>query len=267
MSHASSSCAVTSQQKEEIEQALDDHEITHLIHLAALQIPFCRENPALGAAVNVLGTVNAFEAVKTRRDRIAGPIVYASSAALYGAVDSERAVREENADAHPSTHYGVYKQANEGNARIYWQDERVASLGLRPYNVFGPARDQGVTAEPTHAMAAAARGEGYHIDYGGRLVFNYTADVARALVAMSRSTFEGAAVFNMPGSVAHMSELVAAIESAAPDVAGKVTFDDTQLPLPEEMATGGLAEAIGPVQITPLAAAVRETVEHFRRSA
>lgn len=254
-------------QQEELEQTLDDHEITHLIHLAALQIPFCRENPALGAAVNVLGTVNAFEAAKTRRDRIAGPIVYASSAALYGAVDSERAVRDEDADAHPSTHYGVYKQANEGNARIYWQDERVASLGLRPYNVFGPARDQGITAEPTRAMAAAARGEGYHIDYGGRLVFNYTADVARALVAMSRSTFEGAAVFNMPGSVAHMSELVAAIESAAPDVAGRVTFADNQLPLPEEMATGGLAEAIGPVAVTPLADAVRETVEHFRRSA
>ncbi len=250
--------------KDDLERALDEHEITHVIHLAALQIPFCREDPALGAAVNVLGTVNAFEAVKARRDRIAGPIVYASSAALYGAADADRAVSDENADAHPSTHYGVYKQANEGSARIYWQDERVPSLGLRPYNVFGPARDQGITAEPTHAMAAAARGEGYHIDYGGRLVFNYTADVARALVRMSRSSFEGATVFNMPGSFAHMSEVVASIEAAAPNVVGKVTFDDRQLPLPEEMATGGLAATVGTVQVTPLADAVRETVEHFR---
>lgn len=251
--------------KNDLERALGEHEITHLIHLAALQIPFCREDPALGAAVNVLGTVNVFEAVKARRNRIAGPIVYASSAALYGAADADRAVSDENADAHPSTHYGVYKQANEGSARIYWQDERVPSLGLRPYNVFGPARDQGVTAEPTLAMAAAARGEGYHIDYGGRLVFNYTADVARALVRMSRSSFEGATVFNMPGSFAHMSEVVASIEAAAPDVVGKVTFDDRPLPLPEEMATGGLAATVGPVQVTPLADAVRETVEHFRR--
>jgi len=250
--------------KDELELALDEHEITHVIHLAALQIPFCRENPALGAAVNVVGTVNAFEAVKTRR-RIAGPLVYASSAALYGAADAEPAGRDENADGHPSTHYGVYKQANEGNARIYWQDERVASLGLRPYNVYGPARDQGVTAEPTHAMAAAARGDGYHIPYGGRAVFNYTADVAQALVAMSRVSFEGAAVFNMPGSVAHMSEVVTAIEAAAPAVAGRVTFDDRPLPLPEEMAADGLAAAVGPVEITPLADAVRETVEHFRR--
>ncbi len=256
---------VTSQAS--IERSLDEHGITHVIHLAALQIPFCRDDPALGAAVNVLGTVNLFEAVKRRRDRIAGPLVYASSAAYFGADDGERATAREDALSRPSTHYGVYKQANEGNARIYWQDEQVPSLGLRPYNVYGPARDQGVTAEPTHAMRAAARGEGYHIPYGGRLTFNYTADTARALIAMSRSDHAGAEVFNMPGSVCHMEELVAAIETAAPEVAGIVTFDDVQLPLPPEMAVGGLAEAIGgPVTVTPLADAVRETVEHFRRA-
>ena len=140
----------------------------------------------------------------------------------------------------------------------------MASVGLRPYNVYGPARDQGVTAEPTHAMKAAAGGTGYHIDYGGRLVFNYTADVARALVACSASSFEGAAVFNMPGSVAHMRDVVAAIEAAAPDVAGAITFEDRPLPLPEKLATGGLEQATGPVHVTPLEEGVAATVEHFR---
>ena len=175
-----------------------------------------------------------------------------------------RATRD--ADSRPSTHYGVYKQANEGNARIYWQDERVPSLGLRPYNVYGPARDQGITAEPTHAMAAAAGGEGYHIDYGGRLTFNHAADVARAFIAMSRSAYEGSAVFNMPGPVAHMSRggrpRSRPRHPRSPAGSPSTTV---QLPLPAEMATGGLAEAIGPVRVTPLADAVRETVEHFRR--
>jgi len=250
--------------KDEVGRVLDEHEITHVVHLAALQIPFCRADPIRGALVNVVGTVNVLECVRERRDRIAGPLVYASSAAFYGPSDTV-AADDENADGHPATHYGVYKQANEGNARIYWQDEGVPSLGLRPYNVYGPARDQGVTAEPTHAMKAAARGDGYHIPYGGRLTFNYTEDVARAFVAMSRTAFEGAAVFNMPGTVAHMSELVAAIEAAAPEAAGAITFDDTQLPLPAEMAARGLAAAVGPIPVTPLADAVRETVEHFRR--
>ena len=37
-----------------VERALDDHGITHVIHLAALQVPFCRANPPLGALVNVV---------------------------------------------------------------------------------------------------------------------------------------------------------------------------------------------------------------------
>jgi nucleoside-diphosphate-sugar epimerase len=250
---------------DDLGRALDEHGITNVIHLAALQIPFCREDPALGAAVNVLGTVNVFEAVKRRRDRIPGPLVYASSAAYFGPDDGGPALEREDIPSRPATHYGVYKQANEGNARIYWQDEGVASLGLRPYNVYGPARDQGVTASPTLATRAAVLGEGYHISYGGRFTLNYTEDVARALVAMSRSDFEGAAVFNMPGPVVHMREVVAALESVVPEAAGSITFDDTPLPLPSQMTVGGLEAAVGPVAVTALEDAVRATVEHFRR--
>ncbi len=47
-----------------IERALDEHDISHVIHLAALQVPFAKANPPLGAIVNVVGTVNVFEAVK-----------------------------------------------------------------------------------------------------------------------------------------------------------------------------------------------------------
>lgn len=250
--------------KDGLGRVLDEHAITNVIHLAALQIPFCREDPALGALVNVVGTVNVFEAVKARHHLLAGPLVYASSAALYGEADRETATVDEQADGHPATHYGVYKQANEGNARIYWRDEGVASIGLRPFNVYGPARDQGVTADPTHAMEAAARGERYHIKYGGRVLFNYTADIARMVVASSRSRFQGAAVFNTPGTVAHMSELVAAIEAAAPEAAGAVTFEEAPLAMPEQLATGGLEQSIGPIQVTPLEAGVAATIEHFR---
>jgi nucleoside-diphosphate-sugar epimerase len=249
---------------DDLGQALDDHGITSVIHLAALQIPFCREDPALGAAVNVLGTVNVFEAVKRRRDRIAGPLVYASSAAYFGPDDTERAREREDALSRPVTHYGVYKQANEGNARIYWQDEGVSSLGLRPFVVYGPTRDQGITAAPTLATRAAVMGEGYHISFGGQLTFNYAEDVARALAAMSRSGFEGATVFNMPGPSVHMRELVAAVEAAVPDSAGKITFDDVALPVPHEMEVGGLETATGPPALTGVEDAVRATVEHFR---
>src|SRR6185295_104751 len=49
-----------------VERAIDEHGITNVIHLAALQVPFCRADPPLGARVNVVGTVNVFEAVRRR---------------------------------------------------------------------------------------------------------------------------------------------------------------------------------------------------------
>ena len=67
-------------------RTLDEQAITRVVHLAALQVPVCRADPVLGARVNVVGTVNVFEAVKQRLDRIPG-VAYASSAAVYGPGD------------------------------------------------------------------------------------------------------------------------------------------------------------------------------------
>ena len=64
-----------------LETALDANDITHVIHLAGLQVPFCKADPALGARVNVVGTVNVFESVKRRLDRIKR-VTYASSIAV-----------------------------------------------------------------------------------------------------------------------------------------------------------------------------------------
>ena len=134
-----------------VERVLAEHEITHVVHLAALQVPFCRENPMLGAQVNVTGTVNVFEAAK--RLGLATTIAYASSAAVY---DRQGAIA-------PKTLYGVYKVADEGTPRVYAAESGVASVGLRPFTVYGPGRDQGLTAGPTLAIAAAVRGEPYRI--------------------------------------------------------------------------------------------------------
>ena len=249
---------------EALERALDEHAITRVIHLAALQIPFVRANPPLGARVNVVGTVNVFEAVARRRDRI-GRLVYASSAAVYDAVDAgESGVVAHGAAGHPTTLYGVFKQANEGTARVYWQDAQVASIGLRPYIVYGPGRDQGLTSSPTKAMVAAALGKPYHIPYGGRAAYQYADDVARTFIACARAPFQGAEIFNLGGSVATMGEIVAAIEAAAPEVRGLITFDDKPLPFPEAFDAAPLEQVIGALPFTPLAQAVADTIALFR---
>ncbi len=244
-----------------LERALDEHEIGRVVHLAALQVPFCRADPVLGARVNVVGTVNVFEAVKRRAGRI--PLVaYATSTAVYGPSDPSPA--PESGGRRPGTHYGVYKAANEGTARVYFAEDGVPSIGIRPYVVYGPGRDQGMTAGPTLAMAAAARGEGYEIAYGGRAQYDYARDVGSAFAAASRAEYGDAGVFNFPGARAHMSEVVSAIEASAPEVAGMITFVDTQLPFPAELESGGLEAAVGTLRLTPLAEGVHDTVERLR---
>jgi UDP-glucuronate 4-epimerase len=251
----------------DIERVVVEQGITNLIHLAALQIPFCKADPVLGAMVNVAGTVSVFESAKRHRDQVRS-VVYMSSIGMYDAADAEKATNRLREDAipHPRTHYGVYKLANEGTATIYWQDDGVPSIGLRPYIVYGPGRDQGLTAAPTLAMQAAAEGRSFHIGFGGRAVYQYTGDINRQIVEASLRVKEGAAVYNLDGSTVEMDQIVAAIKSVVPSA--KITYDDVNLPFPADVDRDRLTDFLGgSVSVTDLGEATRLTIEHFKSSA
>jgi UDP-glucuronate 4-epimerase len=243
---------------DELERTIVDHGATHVIHLAAMLLPSVKADPPRGAAVNVVGTTNVFAAAK--RHGVRG-LSYASSAAVYGPAAGARV--EDAGD--PSSLYGVFKLANERTAKVFFDDEGLGSVGLRPYVVYGPGRDHGLTADPTLAMAAAARGEGYAMRWGGRCQLQYAGDAASIFIAAARAEHEGAAVFNLGGPSSHAADVVSAIETAAPEVAGRVTFDDVQLPFPEEMDSGGLEDVVGPIEWTPLADGTRRTIAAYRR--
>jgi UDP-glucuronate 4-epimerase len=245
-------------------RALDEHEITNVVHLAALQVPFCRDDPPRGARVNVHGTVVVLEAIKKRLGRIRG-LAYASSAAVFNVTDPSPA--PESGGTAPSTLYGVYKLANEGIARVYWHDFDVASIGIRPYVVYGPGRDQGLTSGPSLAMEAAARGEGYTIAYGGTAQYDFAPNVGHAFALAARAATEGAHVANFPGVPSTMQEVVNEIEAAAPAVAGRVFWEEGQLPFPESLEGRVLERLLGPMTPTSLADGTRATIEHFRARA
>lgn len=246
-----------------VQWVLDEHGITNVIHLAALQVPFCRADPPLGAQVNVVGTVNLFEAVQRRADRIAS-IVYASSIAAHAPEGHDGDLGEAGL---PTTLYGIYKRANEGTAHVYWEDHGLASIGLRPHTVFGPGRDQGLTSAPTYAALAAVTGQSYRVPYGGRHQLQYARDVAGAFVQASDAELSGAPVHDLGGEVTGIDEVIAAIERVVPESSGALTYDaDTRLPFPSGTDDGGLDDVIGPRSVTGLDDAVAETVERFREA-
>jgi nucleoside-diphosphate-sugar epimerase len=250
-----------------LERVLDEHRITNVVHLAALQVPFCRADPPLGAAVNVVGTVNVFEAVR-RSGSIAAPVVYAGSIGMYSPTDVDPVTGhlEEGAEAHPGNHYGVYKRANEGTARIYWADSGVPSVGLRPMTVYGVGRDQGMTSSPTVAIAAAVLGRPFEISFGGATLFQYAEDVAKTLLLASRSEPVGARVFNLGGDAVAIADWVAAIEAAVPESAGSISVAPTELPFPSAIAHESLA-ALGPIPVTPYRDGIAATAAVYRRLA
>src|SRR6266550_5730732 len=185
---------------------IDSFDVTNLIHLAGLQVPTCKANPRLGAMVNVLGTINVFEAIRQRQDQIRN-VTYASSAAVFGVVEDERAITERD-EPQPTSHYGVFKRCNEGNARIYHLDHGVNSVGLRPLTVYGVGRDFGLTSDPTKAMKAALVGRPFRIRFGGRTDFQYVADTADVFIRAAISNLEGAHVFNLHGETVHLRNVV-----------------------------------------------------------
>lgn len=234
-------------------------DVTHIIHLAALQIPLCRANPARGAAVNVTGTVHVFEAARqlgiTR-------IAQASSIAVFGTSDdyAERIIPAD-APRRPTTLYGVYKVATEDVAAVYWAEHRVRSVGLRPHTVFGPGRDQGMTSLPSVGIEHAVRREPFHIDFGGALDFQFARDVAVAFIHASRVELDGAPTFNLAGHSTTVAEFV----SITREVTGfeGITCGTTPLPVVEGAdASDWFRQAGGPPP-TPLRDAIAASAATF----
>jgi nucleoside-diphosphate-sugar epimerase len=245
-----------------LESATGRHGINRIIHLAAMQFPFCAADPIRGAQVNVAGTVTIFElARRLGVERV----IYASSAAVHGPKSHyEETVLGPDAELFPTSHYGVYKVANEQTARVYWQNDGIASIGLRPHAVYGPGRDQGVTSKPTVAMIAAAAGRAYHVNFNGRYQFQFADDAAKAFLRAARAPFEGAAVYNLGGSAFSVADIIDAIEANEPAARGRITFDDRPLALPDAFDGRPIVDALGAWAETPLDEGVRRTLDCYR---
>lgn len=239
-----------------------DSGITHILHLAAVLMPFCQRNPVEGGLVNVIGTLNVFQAAREAGRPVR--IVYASSSAVWG---PEEAYGEgpltESDPLKPSTHYGVFKQANEGNARVFFEQDGISSIGLRPWTVYGPGRDQGLTADPTLAMRAAALGEPFQIRLGGFMDLQFVEDVAAIFVQCLLHPIEGAYVFNLAGEIIAMEKLIELIGSIRPEARHLLSAQGPQVPVAYRMSDADLRAKVPGLPKTPLAVGIRRTVEFF----
>jgi nucleoside-diphosphate-sugar epimerase len=248
-----------------MKRAIGQHQITHVVHLAGLQVPVCRADPMLGAKVNVLGTLAVFEAVRLSAAQVQR-LVYFSSGAVFGPPeDYPTGPLADDVHLTPTTHYGVFKCCNEGNARIYFQDHGLSSIGLRPWTVYGVGRDFGMTSEPTKAIKSLALGRKYHITYGGWQDLQYVDDVAKTCVRCLEAPYHGAKSYNLRGHVVDLPTFHRALVEVEPTAAKLVTFGDKQIPIAYDLDDAALQRDLGPMPVTPLVEGIRQTLGMIRQ--
>ncbi len=249
-----------------IKALVADSGVTHVIHLAAVLMPFCAANPVQGAMIDVIGTLNVFEAARDSGRNVR--VVYASSSAVWGPEDAYGPRKLTEADSPlPGTHYGVFKQANEGSARIFHQNNGISSMGLRPWTVYGVGRDHGLTADPTLAMKAAVAGQPFQIRLSGYMDLQYVEDVAESFIRCALSDVEGAHVFNLAGTVVEMNELVSIIDRYSPGATRLLTVGGPQVPVSYRMDASQLHAVVPNIPQTPLDEGIARTIAMYKSTA
>lgn len=175
--------------------------------------------------VNLGGAIHVFDAARGGPSGAPVPVVYASSAAVFG--DNTRMPLTEASAARPISAYGADKLGCELHGRVAWHVHKVPTIGLRFFNVYGPRQDPCSPYSGVISIFAdrVIRGEELSIfgDGGQTRDFIYVGDVVRMLLAaMSHAGARPAQVYNVctgkRTSVRELAETVSELRGKAPRI-------------------------------------------------
>ena len=181
-----------------------------VVHLAARpSVPRSVAEPGLSYLVNVQGTFNVLEAVRTTNDQ--AQVIFASSSSVYGA--NPELPKHEGLATIPRSPYAASKLAGEGFVVAYGQSYGIATLPFRFFNVYGPRQMAGhaYAAVVPAFLRAALRGEALPVHGDGTQTRDFTAvgTVADVITnAIVRRVSSPAAVNLAFGSRHSLSDLV-----------------------------------------------------------
>ena len=169
-------------------------------HLAAVASVERSRQDWLGAhRTNVSGAVAVFDAARHAGRRRPLPVVYASSAAVYG--DCASLPIREDAEKRPGSAYAADKYGCELHARIASELHGVPAIGLRFFNVYGPRQDPKSPYSGVISIFCDRVRRGQPIDVFGdgsqTRDFIFVEDAVAALVAAMRRRPPAPAVFNI----------------------------------------------------------------------
>lgn len=193
-------------------------------HLAAVaSVDRSREAWLETHHTNLSGTIAVFDAARRANPNGPVPVVYASSAAVYG--DNPAMPLREDATTRPLSAYGADKLGCELHARVADGVHGVPTTGFRFFNVYGPRQDPKSPYSGVISIFAGriARGQPITINGDGEQVrdFIYVKDLVRCLTAAMDAPRAGAPVYNIctgvPTTVNRLAEVLASLSGRALD--------------------------------------------------
>ena len=233
-----------------VAKVIKKNNVCSIIHLAALQVPFCIADPVEGAKTNVIGTINILEAAKLNNLK---RLTYASSVASHALAPKS---------TYKSTLYGAYKLCDENIASVYHQDWGVPSIGIRPGVIYGIGRDQGLTSKTTVATLAAAANSSYTIAFSGPISALHAGEVAAAFIKSVSKERDGAQVFDMNGIYTTVEEWVNILHKIQPTARIKIV--GKAIPFPFHLSDEPLRNYIGRYETIGLEFGIEQTFNAFK---
>ena len=188
-------------------------------HLAAIASVQRSNEDWLGThRANQTGTIAVLDAARTAGGGKPIPVVYASSAAIYG--DAKDLPLTEAVAPRPMTAYGADKLGSELHARVAGVVHGVPTTGMRFFNVYGPRQDPKSPYSGVISVFADRVRQGLEIgihgDGGQTRDFIFVADVVRHLLAAMSTSIPEARVFNVcTGKATSIVELAQALMTAS----------------------------------------------------
>ncbi len=222
-----------------------------ILHLAGLLTPACQANPVLGAQVNVIGTLNVFLAARSLG---LSKVLTMSSMGVFGPEGGDR--------PSPTTLYGAFKYGGEFAARAFYADHGISSIAFRPYVVYGPGREGGLSAGPSIACKAAARREDYTIPFSGEIDLIHVDDVADAFLQALEAPVEGAHAVNLWGEGSDVGGVVEAIRQAEPG--SRINFAGPPMPIVMPSRDDAVKALLPNWKPRSLDQGVFDTIAHYR---
>ncbi len=192
-------------------------------HLAAVvSVAQCENEWQNSHQVNLTGAMNVFRATANRPAPI--PVVYASSAAVYG--NARKLPAREDAAPLPINVYGADKAACELHAGAIARASAASITGLRFFNVYGSGQDprsaySGVVSVFCERLM---RGEPVTIYGDGEQTrdFIHVFDVVQAMLSAMRAAPAGARVYNVctgrSTTVLELAQMIGGLTARQPQI-------------------------------------------------